>query len=232
MRLKKSSSVDICVTYFGDKYSTKYLDNLEAGIGRNYSGNFNFIVKTDCPNRHWDKLSFFDNDRRTVIMDIDMMVINSVDHIFNYKAEFAAFPRWWRDNHSINGGLYVFDPSEKTALVKEKFYQQPELWINQYSNKTGTKWMGEQLFVDESLPDITRLNGQWLGVYVDGVDHKGTIQSQSMFEARYYVSNKTHMMSELYKFKPHVSLVHFIYDQKIEQHKQWIQDLWNGHSSV
>ena len=52
--------IDICVTHFGEKYSSKYIDNLQNGIARNYSGDFNFIVKTDCPNGHWDKLSFFE----------------------------------------------------------------------------------------------------------------------------------------------------------------------------
>lgn len=222
------TAIDLCVTHYGNKYSTKYLDNLERGIARNYSGDFNFIVKTDCPNRHWDKLSFFDNDKRTVIMDIDMIVVGSLDHIIDTNVWFGAFPRWWRDNHSINGGFYVFDPCEQTALVKDKFYQQPELWINEYSRRTGTKWMGEQLFVDQSLPTIKRLDGSALGVYINNVEHNGQRAKQGEYNRVYFDRHGQALMLGGTFFNKQVSLVHFIYDQVIEQHDAWIQALWNA----
>lgn len=220
--------IDICVTHFGNKYSTKYLDNLEKGIAKNYSGDFNFIVKTDCPNRHWDKISFFDNDKRTVIMDIDMIVIGDLDHIIDSKTWFGAFPRWWRDNKSINGGFYVFDPCEETLLLKEKFYSHPELWISEYSRKTGTKWMGEQLFVDESLPTIERLNGSALGVYINDVKHNGQRAKQAEYNRMYFDRHNCAQMIGGTIFNNQISMVHFIYDQVIEQHDAWIQSLWNG----
>ena len=82
--------LDVCVTHFGTKYPTTYLDKLERGIAKNYSGDFNFVVKTDCPNRHWDKISFFDCDRPTVIMDIDQLVVGDLDSIFNAQPKQLA----------------------------------------------------------------------------------------------------------------------------------------------
>ena len=219
-------TIDICVTHFGHKYSTRYLDNLERGIGRNYSGDFNFVVKTDCPNRHWDKISFFDCDKRTIVMDIDMIVMNNLNELFKYPVDgFGAFQRWWRGNQDINGGFYILEPSEQNHLLKESFYQDPESWIYRYSNIVGTKWMGEQTFVNDHILDKTVLPGQWLGIYVDRVEHKGVYQKQADFNRMYNNLYNTHMINTC-KF------MHFIYDQRIEQHDKWIIDLWNGTSYV
>lgn len=215
-------AIDICVTHFGNKYSTKYLDNLESGIGRNYSGDFNFIVKTDCPYRHWDKIGFFDCDKKTIVMDIDMIVMHNLNELFNYQVDgFGAFQRWWRGNQDINGGFYILEPSEQNHLLKESFYQNPETWIHRYSTLVGTKWMGEQSFVNDHIIDKTILPGQWLGVYVEGVNHKGVIQKQDDFNRMYNNLYNTHMITTS-------KLMHFIYDQTIEQHDKWIIDLWNG----
>ena len=214
--------IDICVTHFGDKYSTKYIDNLEKGIARNYSGDFNFIVKTDCPNRHWDKMSFFDCQKRTIIMDIDIIVKSKLDKLFDYPIDgFGAFKRWWRDNRDINGGFYIIEPSENNYLLKEHFYQNPEQYINMYSKIVGTPWMGEQLFVNNNILDKTYLPNEWLGIWADGVTHNSTIVKQKDIEAVYRAQFNSNMLETC-------KLIHFIYDQKIEQHEGWLQDLWNG----
>lgn len=225
--MRKLNLIDIGVTHFGDKYSTKYIDNLQNGIARNYSGNFNFMVKTNCPNRHWDKIDFFDCSRRTVIMDIDMIINGNLDELFTYPVEtFGAFKRWWRGNNDINGGFYIVEPTESNYLVRESFYMDPEAYISRYSNLVGTPWMGEQAFVDDHTVDKTYLPGEWLGVRVDGAVHKGVKQEQSKFDSMYQHHHGNLNMLDNSK------LLHFIYEQQIEDHEQWIQDLWNGTSSA
>lgn len=222
--------IDVCVTHFGNHYSTKYLDNLEKGIARNYSGDFNFIVKTDCPNRHWDKISFFNTDKPTIIMDIDMLVTGNLDNLFNFRYEsgLAAFQRWWSPNRqSINGGFYKIIPNNGTQFIYDKFYKDPDLHIKKYGEMTGTPWKGEQLFVNNNLQKITYLPNLWLGVYADYIQHKDVYINQSKWNALYKKIFNADMIKEE-MFGPYVKLVHFIYDNNlIENHEDWIDDLWN-----
>lgn len=216
--------IDVCVTHFGDKYSKKYLDNLEAGIARHYSGDFNFRVRTQCPYKHWDKISFFDCDKRTIVMDIDMVICKNLDELFNYPIDgFGAFKRWWRNNQDINGGFYILEPSENNYLTMDMFYFDPYGWIERYGQKVGRQWYGEQNFVDDHILEKTYLPNKWLGVWVDGVHHNGKRQSQKEFEQMYENQHKDKMLNN-------VKLLHFIYENKIEEHEQWIQTLWNGTS--
>lgn len=223
--------LDICVTHFGNRYSTKYLDNLEKGIARNYSSDFNFVVKTDCPNRHWDKISFFNTDKPTIVMDIDMLVTGNLDNLFDFRYDngLAAFQRWWSpDRRSINGGFYKIIPNNGTQFVYDKFYNDPEAHIKKYGNMTGTPWKGEQLFVNNNLRKITYLPNLWLGVYADCIEHKGTyINQQNLNKLYNKIFDSDLMQGE--SFGPHVKLVHFIYDDNgIEEHYGWIEDLWNN----
>lgn len=216
--------LNVCVTHFGNTYSTKYLDNLEAGIARNYTSDFNFHVKTNCTYRHWDKISFFTCTERTIVLDIDQVVCDNLDELFDYPVDgFGAFKRWWRGNFDINGGFYILEPSEDNFRLAESFYKNPEMIIKQYSETIGVKWKGEQHFVDNNILEKTYLPSEWLGVYVDNVSHHGVKQNQQHFNDIYYDHFKKNMLDN-------VKLLHFIYDNKIEDHDQWIQDLWNGMS--
>ena len=133
--------IDICVTHFGEKYSSKYIDNLQNGIARNYSGDFNFIVKTDCPNGHWDKISFFKRQDPCIVMDIDIIVNGSLDELFNYdivENHIGAFPRWWKNSGcKYNGGFYKINPGYNQLAVYDKFYSNPDFWINHYGKLIG-----------------------------------------------------------------------------------------------
>lgn len=228
--------LNVCVTHFGDKYSTKYIDNLESGIARNYSGDFNFIVKTNCPNRHWDKISFFETDQRTIVMDIDMLVAGNLDQLFNTDLssnQLGAFPRWWRDGKSINGGFYIIEPDDRNKLLADTFYSDPEGWIKQYASIVGTYWKGEQTFVQDHCQAIDILPGEWFGVYADGIQHNNQQQHQGMFNALYEAAYDESLVQHNNKFGPNIKLVHFIYDDNdIILTPQWIQDIWNGTSSV
>lgn len=226
----KSSLIDICVTHFGDKYSTKYIDNLEKGIASNYSSDFNFVVKTDCPNQHWDKISFFNTDKPTIVMDIDMLVVGNLDSLFNFKYQsgLAAFQRWWSPNrNSINGGFYKIIPNEHTQFVYDKFYTDPNYHINKYGKMVGTPWKGEQTFVNNNLSTITNLPNMWLGVYADFIDHKGSIIHQKTLNTIYNKIFESSLIDND-KFGSKLKLVHFIYEENmIEDHADWIQDLWH-----
>ena len=229
--------VDVCVTHFGNKYSSKYIDNLEKSIGKHYSSDFNFIVKTDCPYGHWDKMSFFDTYEPTIIMDIDFIVNSNLDDLFDYDVPedtLAAFPRWWRKGGcTINGGFYKINPGTKTSTACDKFYMDPDFWKDHYGRLVGTPGMGEQNFVEESCP-IQYLPGQWYGMYADGSAH---VTSRTKGKALINQLNVDSMYFEAYgldqtinkSFSDHIKLVHFIYDDNmIEDKEQWIQDLWNG----
>ena len=218
--------IDICITHFGDKYSSKYIDNLEKGIARNYSGDFNLIVKTDCPNGHWDKISFFECDKPRIIMDIDFIITSNLDELFNYELEkdhLGVFPRWWRSGGCpINGGFYKINPGNNINQVSDKFYSNPEFWISHYGNLVGTPGKGEQDFVNDSVYHQTYLPGQWLGIYTEG-----SKRHTSEILNKYYDTYGLPLIKQN-KFNNQIKLVHFIYDDNmIESKPQWIQDLWN-----
>lgn len=222
--------IDVCVTHFGEKYSTKYLDNLEKGIAKHYSGDFNLVVKTDCQYQHWDKISFFKTDKERIIMDIDMLVANDLDALFDTKMEhsLAAFQRWWSPNKtSINGGFYKIKPGEDLDFIHNKFYKNPDMIVHKYSQRMKQKWKGEQTFVNDNLKQIQYLPNWWLGVYVKDVMHVGQKCDQEVYNAIYRKTFSRSMILDR-QFGYHVKLVHFIYsDNLIEKHEQWIQDMWD-----
>tara|TARA_B110000503_G_scaffold135335_1_gene215734 strand:- start:6024 stop:6704 length:681 start_codon:yes stop_codon:yes gene_type:complete len=223
--------IDICVTHFGDKYSSKYITNLENAIGKNYSSDFNFIVKTDCPNGHWDKLSFFECDKPRIIMDIDIIVTSNIDDIIDHNMNadcVRAFPRWWtKGGCRINGGFYKVNPGPSVEMAMEKFYDDPEFWIKHYGKKLGTLGKGEQDFVEESIKNISYFPSKYLGIYTDGCIHNNKVISQENINNKYFRAHNLPLL-EGDKFGPEVKLVHFIYDNNmIENRPQWIQDLWN-----
>ena len=222
--------LDVCVTHFGTKYPTTYLDKLERGIARNYSSDFNFIVKTDCPNRHWDKISFFDCHRPTVIMDIDQLVVGELDTIFDARPrQLAGFRRWYKPGISLQGGFYKIIPSEENALVKEKFYQDPNFWITHYGIEVGTPWMGEQLFVQHSVKTIDWLPSEKFGVYADYVWHKDKFVYLYEFNDSYRRLTGESMVNPPCNFNKKLSLVHFIYNSNmIEEANFWIKEIWDG----
>jgi hypothetical protein len=218
--------IDICVTYFGNKYSTKYLDNLQKGIARNYSGDFNFLVLTDCPFGHWDKISFFECEKPTIIMDIDILINGNLDELINYDVPentLAAFPRWWRNGGCpINGGFYKVNPGPNIWSVVDKFYSAPEFWIEYYGKLVGTLGKGEQNFIHDSVYFINELPGQWLGIHTEGAER----YDPNIMNKYYYEYNMPLMKKD--KFGDQIKLVHFIYDDNmIENKSQWVLNLWN-----
>jgi hypothetical protein len=218
--------IDICVTHFGNKYSTKYLDNLQNGIARNYSGDFNFLVTTDCPNGHWDKITYFECEKPTIIMDIDILITGNLNELINYdvpKDTLAAFPRWWkRGGCPINGGFYKINPGPNIWNVIEKFYSDPEFWIQYYGDLVGSPGKGEQNFVYDSIRQIEKLPGRWIGIHTEGSER----YDQNIMD-KYYREYNMPLM-EKNKFGDQIKLIHFIYDDNmIENKPQWIQDLWN-----
>tara|TARA_R110000868_G_scaffold382366_1_gene648927 strand:- start:4800 stop:5465 length:666 start_codon:yes stop_codon:yes gene_type:complete len=218
--------IDICITHFGTKYNSRYITNLENGISRNYSGDFNLIIKTDCPNGHWDKISFFECDKPRIIMDIDFIINGNLDDLIDYDIplnHIGAFTRWWRNGGcKINGGFYKINPSINHLAAYDKFYANPEFWINHYGNLVGTKGMGEQNFVEDSMYYIDELPGQWLGIYTEG-----SKRYQQNILNKYYDRYNIPLMTQN-KFGKEIKLIHFIYDDNmIEDKPQWVQDLWN-----
>jgi hypothetical protein len=186
--------IDICVTHFGNKYSSKYITNLENAIGKNYSKDFNFIVKTDCPNLHWDKISFFECDKPRIIMDIDFVITSKLDELIDYEIpedSLAAFPRWWRDYDftcSINGGFYKINPGLTLELTKEKFYSDPLAWMTYIWKTYGHTQFGkgEQDFVEKSKINIKLLPGEWLGIYTVGCARPEKVITLKQIEDKYF----------------------------------------------
>jgi hypothetical protein len=229
--------IDICVTHFGTKYSSRYIDNLEKAIGFNYSKDFNLIVKTDCPYGHWDKISFLDTDNPRIIMDIDFIVNGNLDDLFDYEVKedtLAAFPRWWRQGGcSINGGFYKINPGFKVQSACDKFYMDPTFWKDHYGTMVGTVGMGEQNFIEESCP-LQILPSEWFGMYAEGSSHVTSrtqgkaLISQESVNRLYFKEHGLDMMDNN-KFSEQIKLIHFIYDDNmIEDKEQWIQDQWNA----
>lgn len=227
--------IDVCVTHFGNKYDSKYITNLEKAIGKNYSNDFNFIVKTDCSNGHWDKLSFLECDEPRIVMDIDFVVNNNLDELFDYNVPtdtLAAFPRWWRNvGCSINGGFYKINPGIKLWAACDKFYMDPTFWMNHYGKIVGEIGKGEQNYVEESCP-IHILPGKWMGMYAEGSKHGIKVDykriTQLAINQRYFYEYKLPLTNDN-SFSDQIKLVHFIYDDNmIEDKPKWIQDLWNG----
>lgn len=155
----------IFIIRIGDKYGPEYEDYLNTKLGSKY--NVHWIREEQYPGikMQWNKMWVMgqDIDEPVCTMDIDILLINDYEHIFDYPVErgqFLAMPGWWRDTtpgYKINGGFYKFWPHD-TKYIHDKLMEDPAYWQRYYieNGTTVGQYNGEQHFVEDAVNE--RLN--------------------------------------------------------------------------
>ena len=115
----------IVAVRIGDKYGPEYEKYLENKLPQH---EFIWVRKpiNDKVQLQWNKMygMNLDIDEPIVVMDIDVVLVNDYEKLFDYpieKGEFVAIPGWWRDTsekkHKINGGFFKYFPKSLTKLL-------------------------------------------------------------------------------------------------------------------
>ena len=108
----------ILVVRIGDKYGPEYEKYLEGKLPQHefvwIREPYHSEIKLQW-NKMWGMQ--LDIDEPICVMDIDIILTNDYEEVFNYpvkRGQFVAMPGWWRDrkNHSfiINGGFFKYHP--------------------------------------------------------------------------------------------------------------------------
>lgn len=150
----------IFIIRIGDKYGQEYEDYIESKLGNKYELNWIHEEKHPGMKMQWNKMWVMGQDLNEPVctMDIDMLLINDYEKIFDYpvkKGQFVAMPGWWRDTrpqYKINGGFYKFWPAD-TKYIYEELINNLEYW-QQYYIKEGVakgQYNGEQNYVEDMV---------------------------------------------------------------------------------
>ena len=168
----------IVAVRIGDKYGPEYEKYLEKKLP-----NHEFIwvrePYDDGVVLQWNKMwgMQLDIDEPICVMDIDVLLVNDYEKIFDYpvkRGQFVAMPGWWRDTskngYKINGGFFKYYPKD-CKYIFDKFMTDPHHWQHYYINNGTTKGPvnGEQYFVEDSANEkleLVTLSDAWFTRWV------------------------------------------------------------------
>ena len=149
--------MDIIAIRIGEKYGPEYERYLEEKLPNH---NFIWIREQyhDKVTLQWNKMwgMQMDRDEPICVMDIDVLLVNDYEDVFNYPikpGQFLAMPGWWRNDsvrndYKINGGFFKYYPKD-CKYIYDKFMNDIHYW-QRYYIKNGTTTgpvNGEQYFV-------------------------------------------------------------------------------------
>jgi len=164
----------------GNKYGPEYETYLNAKLGKY---DIHWIREPFDPRvqLQWNKMlpMSLDLDEPVCVMDIDAILVNDYEQVFEYPVErgqFVAHPNWWSPNwgttYNINGGFFKYYPKDCNYIF-EKFMQDPLHWQSYYIKNgiTSGPVNGEQYFVEDSVNerlDLKILPTEWFTRWVTG----------------------------------------------------------------
>ena len=157
--------MDIVCVRIGDKYGPEYEEYLERKLSK-----YNIIwIREPYDDRvtlQWNKMwgMQMETDEPICVMDIDVLLINDYEKIFDCpieRGQFVAMPGWWRNDiteYRINGGFFKYYPKD-CRYIYDKFMSDIHHWQKFYiENGTTTGPVnGEQYFVEDSVNERLEL---------------------------------------------------------------------------
>lgn len=219
----------------GTKYDERYERYIESKLSHKYEV---IWIREPFDERvilQWNKMypMSLDLDEPICVIDIDILLINDYEKIFDFpieRGEFAAMPDWWGSSHSekgysINGGFFKYYPTD-CKYIYDRFMSNPLHWQRFYINNGTTVGPvnGEQYFVEDSVREkllLKLLPNKWFTRWAT----KDTIQMYenlwSIRDDSFYTNWAYHMEKKfreatgeegLYmggEFHPEIGMVHF-----------------------
>lgn len=219
----------------GNKYGPQYEEYLESKLSHKYE-----IVWIRKPFDErvllqWNKMypMSLDVDEPVVVMDIDLLLINDYEKLFDYpieRGQFVAMPDWWNMGHkekgyTLNGGFFKYYPKD-CRYIFDRFMADPGYWQRFYidNGTTSGPVNGEQYFVEEAVRqglELVLLPKQW---FTRWATRDAVLNYENLWSIRdesYYEKWLFHMemrwrdatgLDGLYmggEFHPEIKVVHF-----------------------
>jgi hypothetical protein len=136
--------VNIICMKWGTKYGPEYVNKLHSMVRRHLSRPFRFVcltdnshgldpkveafplIKLDIPNgpeRGWDKLTTFsdplyDLKGQALFLDLDVVIIDSIDCFFDFDARFPIIKDWVKKNVTGNSSVYRFTVNAHADILE------------------------------------------------------------------------------------------------------------------
>ena len=215
----------IVAVRIGDKYGPEYEKYLENKLPQH---EFIWVREpiNDKVQLQWNKMygMNLDIDEPIVVMDIDVVLVNDYEKLFDYpikKGEFVAIPGWWRDTsekkHKINGGFFKYFPKD-CKYIYDKFINQPVYWQKYYIDRGIAKGPvnGEQYFVEDSVNERLKLKiipdswvTRWCAKEDIGIKNFDLINWKSKIQRQYFELTGNDYIYMGGEFHPDIKMVHF-----------------------
>ena len=136
--------VNIICMKWGTKYGPDYVNKLYSMVRRHLSRPFRFVCLTDNgkgldpaiesfpliqldipngPERGWDKLTTFSNPLydlkgQALFLDLDVVIIDSIDCFFDFDAQFPIIKDWVKKNVTGNSSVYRFTVNAHADILE------------------------------------------------------------------------------------------------------------------
>jgi len=215
--------MDIICVRIGDKYGLEYEDYLNKKLSKY---NIIWIREPYHPKvtLQWNKMwgMQLDQDEPICVMDIDVLLMNEYEKIFEASIEpgqFLAMPGWWRDTkkegYSINGGFFKYHPKD-CKYIYDKFMSDIHGWQRHYIENGTTRGPvnGEQYFVEDSVKEkleLITLPPEWFTRWVvnSNIVGRSMIKWQVQITRKYQKITGNDYIFLGGEFHPDIKFVHF-----------------------
>jgi len=149
----------IIAVRIGDRYGPEYETYLESKLPQHEFIWIREPIREDVQ-LQWNKMygMSLDIDEPVCVIDIDILLVNDYEKIFDYpieRGQFVAMPGWWRDTnieYKINGGFFKYYPKD-CKYIYDEFMSNTNKWQRHYIENGITKGPvnGEQHFVEDQV---------------------------------------------------------------------------------
>ena len=169
----------VCVKW-GDKYSSEYVNNLYSMVSRNLSREFRFVCFTENPEGikpgvevfpfeddylpgWWNKVSLFkprlfDLEGTTLYLDLDVVIVDSIDCFFDQPGQFCIIRDWicemaTRRDDMWNSSVFRYEIGDMSHVWND-FKPKWKRVLKKY------RW-GDQKWITEKIPNATVWDKEW-----------------------------------------------------------------------
>lgn len=154
----------LCVLRSGGGYTAKAVEKLQRAVAAHLSVPHEFSCLSDvqvpCKRialEHgwpgwWSKIELFRPgvvNGPTLYLDLDTVIVGSIDELADLTYEFAIMRNL--NQPWMPGSAVMWFKESAPSVVYERFKENPEHYIAQYSDKTQGCYLGDQAFIWDCL---------------------------------------------------------------------------------
>ncbi len=180
----------VCVKW-GDKYSSQYVNILQAMVKRNLSIPHKFFCFTEDPtglnddieilpfteklHGWWNKVALFKSEipgltGKTLYLDLDVVIVNPIDELFQFEEEFVIIHDWMYTITRRRPAAMVYNSS---VFVYEAG-KLPHVWENfdKDRKQNMSSNPGDQDYITKQMPNAKIFPDGWCRSFKWGYHYK------------------------------------------------------------